>query len=73
MQAGLGFMQFDLTGCNPMQRANNRYVTGQVFAFGLLLGWMRWASGSTLLTILLHGLINFEGMLETLVVQKWLS
>jgi membrane protease YdiL (CAAX protease family) len=49
------------------------YVTGQVFAFGLLLGWIRWASGSTLLTILLHGLINFEGMLETLVAQKWLS
>lgn len=49
------------------------YVTGQVFAFGVLLGWMRWATGSTLLTILLHGLINFEGLLETLVVQKWLS
>jgi membrane protease YdiL (CAAX protease family) len=49
------------------------YVTGQVFALGLLLGWMRWATSSTLLTILLHGLINFEGMLETLVMQKWLS
>lgn len=46
------------------------YVTGQVFVFGLLLGWMRWATGSTLLTILLHGLINAEGMLET-VVQGW--
>jgi len=48
------------------------YVTGQVFAFGLLLGWMRWATGSTLLTILLHGVINLEGMIET-VVQSWLS
>ena len=48
------------------------YVTGQVFAFGLLLGWMRWATGSTLLTILLHGVINLEGMIET-VVQGWLS
>jgi membrane protease YdiL (CAAX protease family) len=47
------------------------YVTGQIFAFGLLLGWMRWATGSTLLTILLHGLINLEGMLETLVALKW--
>jgi len=47
------------------------YVTGQVFMFGLLLGWMRWATGSTLLTILLHGLINTEGMIET-VVQSWL-
>jgi len=49
------------------------YVTGQIFAFGLVLGWMRWASGSTVLTILLHALINFEGMLETLVAQKWLT
>jgi membrane protease YdiL (CAAX protease family) len=48
------------------------YVTGQVFAFGVLLGWMRWATGSTLLTILLHGVINLEGMIET-VVQSWLS
>ena len=48
------------------------YVTGQVFAFGVLLGWMRWATGSTLLTILLHALINLEGMIET-VVQGWLS
>jgi len=44
------------------------FVMGQVFIFGLLLGFMRWASGSTLLTILLHAIINFEGMLET-----WIS
>jgi hypothetical protein len=25
------------------------------------------------LTILLHALINFEGMLETFVAHKWLS
>jgi membrane protease YdiL (CAAX protease family) len=49
------------------------YVTGQIFAFGLLLGWIRWCTGSTILTILLHALINMEGMLETFVAQKWLS
>jgi CAAX protease family protein len=49
------------------------YVIGQVFAFGLLLGWMRWASGSTVLTILLHALINTEGMIETFVSLKWLT
>jgi uncharacterized protein len=43
------------------------FVIAQVFGFGLLLGWMRWVSGSTLLTMLLHGLINFEGMIETLI------
>lgn len=49
------------------------YVTGQIFAFGLLLGWIRWCTGSTILTILLHGLINSEGLLETFLAQKWLS
>ena len=49
------------------------YVIAQVFSFGLLLGWMRWATGSTILTILLHGVINFEGMLETLIGLKWPS
>jgi CAAX protease family protein len=43
------------------------YVISQVFVAGLVLGWLRWASGSTILTILLHALINFEGMIETVV------
>jgi len=43
------------------------YIIAQVFCFGLLLGWLRWATGSTILTMLMHGLINFEGMLETLI------
>jgi len=41
------------------------YFMGQVFAYGLVLGWFRWVSGSTILTMLLHGLINLDGMLET--------
>jgi len=41
------------------------FLIGQVFAFGTLFGWARWATGSTLLTILLHALVNLEGMLET--------
>ena len=49
------------------------YVIGQVFALGLLLGWIRWASGSTILTILLHALINTEGMIETFVALNWLG
>ena len=49
------------------------YTIGQIFIFGLLLGWMRWATGSTLLTILLHALINSEGMIETFVDLKWLT
>jgi membrane protease YdiL (CAAX protease family) len=43
------------------------YVIAQVLAYGLVFGWFRWVTGSTILTMLLHGLINFEGMLETFV------
>ena len=45
------------------------FVILQIFGSGLLLGWFRWASGSTILTMLMHALINFEGMLETLLVH----
>jgi membrane protease YdiL (CAAX protease family) len=38
-----------------------------VFAYGLVLGRLCWVTGSTMLTMLLHGLINFEVMLETFV------
>jgi membrane protease YdiL (CAAX protease family) len=40
----------------------------QIFIVGLFLGWMRWRSGSLLLTFLLHALFNLEGTLETLVL-----
>jgi membrane protease YdiL (CAAX protease family) len=45
----------------------NLYLIAQVFLYGLVLGWFRWKSGSTILTMLLHGLVNFLGMLETVV------
>lgn len=46
------------------------YVISQVFVSGLLLGWIRWATGSTILTIILHALINCEGMLESLLALR---
>lgn len=46
------------------------FLIGQVFAFGVLFGWMRWATGSTVLTMLLHGLVNMEGMVETLLTAS---
>ncbi|HXW40646.1 MAG TPA: type II CAAX endopeptidase family protein [Xanthobacteraceae bacterium] len=39
----------------------------QIFVIGLLLGWMRLRSGSTLLTFVLHALFNLEGTMETFV------
>jgi uncharacterized protein len=39
-----------------------------VFVFGVLLGLVRWSTGSTTLTILLHILNNLEGWIETELV-----
>jgi uncharacterized protein len=41
------------------------YFMTQVFVSGMVLGWFRWISGSTILSMLLHGLLNCEGTLET--------
>jgi membrane protease YdiL (CAAX protease family) len=45
----------------------------QVFTAGLMLGWFRWASGSTTLAIVMHVLINFTAMIETAIKMEWLS
>ncbi len=42
-----------------------------VFLTGLVLGWLRWLSGSTALTIVLHMLVNLEATIETLVKVGW--
>lgn len=44
----------------------------EIFAAGLFLGWVRHTSGSTLLTIALHGLFNLEGMFETMLQLRHL-
>ena len=46
------------------------YFIAQVFAYGLVLGWFRWVTGSTILTMLMHGLVNFEGMIETFLTLR---
>ena len=43
------------------------FLIAQVFVFGVFFGWVRWATGSTILTMLLHGLVNIEGMIETML------
>jgi uncharacterized protein len=45
----------------------------QIFALGLALGWFRWASGSTTLSIVMHILINLEAMIETAIKVEFLS
>lgn len=46
------------------------FLIAQVFAFGVLFGWIRWATGSTILTMLLHALVNLEGMIETVLTSN---
>jgi uncharacterized protein len=41
------------------------FSMAQVFSSGLVLGWFRWKTGSTIPSMLLHGLLNCESMLET--------
>lgn len=43
------------------------FLIVQVFVFGVFFGWIRWATGSTILTMLLHGVVNLEGMIETML------
>ena len=45
----------------------------EIFVAGLFLGWVRWRSGSTFLTFLLHALFNLEGMLETMLHVRYFS
>ena len=48
-------------------------MIGQIFLLGLLFGWLRWASGSTLLTITLHVIANFTAFAQTVIKVEWLS
>jgi membrane protease YdiL (CAAX protease family) len=34
------------------------FFIGEIFALGVLFGWLRWRSGSTLLTFILHACVN---------------
>ncbi len=44
------------------------FGVAMVFAIGIVLGYVRYLSGSTTLTILLHMLLNLESVVETLIV-----
>jgi membrane protease YdiL (CAAX protease family) len=44
----------------------------QIFVIGLLLGWVRWSTGSIGLTILMHMAANLFASVETIVWVEWL-
>jgi len=41
------------------------FFFGEIFSIGLLLGYLRYRSNSTWLTIVLHGLNNFAATVQT--------
>jgi uncharacterized protein len=45
----------------------------QIFMIGIALGWIRWRSGSTLLVILLHGMINAYATVQTIAAMEFLQ
>jgi membrane protease YdiL (CAAX protease family) len=49
------------------------FVICQIFLLGVLFGWLRWATGSTLLTITLHTIANFTAFMQTVVKVHWLT
>jgi len=49
------------------------YGIVQVFCLGLLFGWVRARSGSTLLTMMMHSVCNIAATVETAVIIDWLS
>ena len=46
------------------------FFLGEVFSIGLLLGYLRYRTGSTWLTIVLHGLNNLAATLQTLFLTS---
>jgi membrane protease YdiL (CAAX protease family) len=45
----------------------------QIVLLGIVFGWLRLKSGSTLLTILLHGLLNLAALVQAAVFTEWMS
>lgn len=46
---------------------------GLIFLLGLVFGWLRWTSGSTVLTIMLHAMLNFLIIVLVAIEVEWMS
>jgi membrane protease YdiL (CAAX protease family) len=45
----------------------------QIMVLGYVFGWLRLHSGSTALTIVLHGLLNFTALAQAAVISELIS
>jgi membrane protease YdiL (CAAX protease family) len=42
----------------------------QIFVLGCVFGWLRWSSGSTLLTIILHAVVNTAALVQVAILVE---
>jgi membrane protease YdiL (CAAX protease family) len=49
------------------------FLLAHILLIGLLLGWLRWASGSTVLTIGLHALANLVATVQAAIKVEWMG
>ena len=45
----------------------------QIVALGIAFGWLRLRSGTSTLTLLMHGLVNLAAIVQAAVVVEWLA
>ncbi len=53
-----------------MHMQYNWFFLGQVFAIGLLFGYLRYRSNSTWLTVILHGINNLAATIQTILLAN---
>ena len=46
------------------------FFMGEIFGVGLVFGYMRWRSGSTWMTVALHGIYNFAAIVQAAVLDR---
>lgn len=49
------------------------FYIAHILIIGLLLGWLRWRSGSTTLTLIMHAIINLTSLLQIAFIVERLS
>jgi membrane protease YdiL (CAAX protease family) len=68
-----GAIVLTATGWALMHVQYDWFVISQIFLLGVMFGWLRWATGSTLLTIILHMIANFSAFVQTVIKVNWLT
>jgi membrane protease YdiL (CAAX protease family) len=51
-------------GWSVMHVQYEAFYIVQIFVLGCVFGWLRWSSGSTLLTIILHAIVNTAALVQ---------